>query len=84
MVAVCSGKVRHRIRQDVGIDARKPVKCRHVVVIAYPLRLNGVQGVARIPWAYQIGATRRLIVSAGWPLLIVGEKNAQSQNTQDI
>jgi hypothetical protein len=46
MVAVCSGKVRHGVRQDVGIDARKPVKCRHFAVIACPLRLNGVQGVA--------------------------------------
>jgi hypothetical protein len=39
------------------------------------IQLNGVQGV---------GADTVGVVSAGWPLLIVGEKNAQSQNTQDI
>jgi hypothetical protein len=48
------------------------------------IQLNGVQGVGADTVGVSIGASRRLIVSAGWPLLIVGEKNAQSQNTQDI
>jgi hypothetical protein len=59
MVAVCSGKVRHGVRQNVVADARKPVKCRHFAVIAYPLRLNGVQGVAGSNPAVPTDAQRR-------------------------
>jgi hypothetical protein len=52
--------------------AREPVKCRHLAVIAYPLRLNGVQGVAGSrPHTSRNAREDNRITGASWSAVVV-------------